>query len=60
MKNERKDRRYRKVVCPMCGKAFPVRILELNGTLRYSLRCKECGGESNRVLETIRVRSRDA
>lgn len=53
MKNERKDRRYRKVVCPMCGKAFPVRILELNGTLRYSLRCKECGGESEIEIKDI-------
>lgn len=35
-----------KVVCPQCGKALPVRILELNGRLRYSLVCRNCKAKS--------------
>lgn len=36
------EKSYTKVVCPCCGKAFSVRILELHGKLRMSLRCPDC------------------
>lgn len=32
----------RKVVCPNCGKAMPIRIMELRGILKYSILCKGC------------------
>lgn len=35
-----------KVACPQCGKALPVRILELNGRLRYSIVCRNCKAKS--------------
>jgi len=36
------DRNFIKVVCPRCGKALPMRILAIEGSLRYSIRCTEC------------------
>lgn len=42
---------YTKVVCPQCGKALAVRILELQGRLRYSVRCPECKKVSEVVIE---------
>jgi len=35
-----------KVVCPQCGKALPVRIIELKGRLRYSIVCRNCKAKS--------------
>lgn len=37
---------YRKIACPCCGKALPVRILHLEGTLRYSVVCRNCKQKS--------------
>lgn len=34
------------VVCPQCGKALPVRIIELKGRLRYSIVCRNCKAKS--------------
>lgn len=39
---EEKLTRYIKVACPRCGKALPLRILELKGSLRYSILCRNC------------------
>lgn len=39
---DKDSRKYTKVVCPRCGKAIPVRILDLHGSLRYSISCKNC------------------
>lgn len=32
----------RKVICPICGKVFPVRFYVNGKTLRYSVYCNEC------------------
>lgn len=36
------DGRDRKIVCPRCGKALPLRIIELEGKIKLSLICKNC------------------
>ena len=41
------------VRCPLCGKAFPVRVNELKGTLRLSVRCPQCKRISEIVLQDI-------
>lgn len=46
------EKKYTKIVCPRCGKAFPVRIISLNGTLRYSVRCPECKKVSEITIES--------
>lgn len=38
----KEDIAYIKVVCPQCGKTFPIRILAITGRLRYSIRCTDC------------------
>ncbi len=43
--------RFTKIACPQCGKPFPVRIIQLNGRLRYSIRCKSCGKISEIEIE---------
>lgn len=48
-----KEKRIRKIVCPICGKATNVAILHLNGTLRYSLRCRSCKQESEVEVRDI-------
>lgn len=48
-----KEKRIRKIVCPICGKATNVAILHLDGTLRYSLRCRSCKGESEVEIKDI-------
>lgn len=37
-----KNREGMKVACPLCGKALPVRIVELRGSLRYTILCRSC------------------
>lgn len=41
MGNDEKDKsQYGK--CAYCGKSMPFRLLKLNGTVDYSLRCRDC------------------
>lgn len=53
MSQEKKT--YIEVRCPSCGKFVGIRILELSGTLRYSLRCKNCKQISTVELSDIKV-----
>ena len=46
MDEKRPIKKEVKVVCPQCGKALPVRILELEGRLRYSIVCHNCKAKS--------------
>jgi transcription elongation factor Elf1 len=46
MDEKKSIRKEVKLVCPQCGKALPVRILELKGKLRYSLVCRNCKAKS--------------
>ena len=46
MDEKKSIRKEVKLVCPQCGKAIPVRILELKGRLRYSLVCRNCKAKS--------------
>lgn len=46
MDEKKSIRKEVKLVCPQCGKALPVRILELKGRLRYSLVCRNCKAKS--------------
>lgn len=41
------------VRCPLCGKAFPVRVNELKGSLRLSVRCPHCKRISEIALQDI-------
>jgi transcription elongation factor Elf1 len=45
---------YEKIICPCCGKPLPVRILSLEGKLRYSVKCKACGKVSEVAIENIK------
>lgn len=49
-----KEKRIRKIVCPVCGKATNVAIIYLEGVLRYSLRCRSCKQESEIEIKDIR------
>jgi transcription elongation factor Elf1 len=51
---EKKEKKVRKIVCPVCGKATNVSIISLDGTLRYSLRCRSCKEESEVEIKNIR------
>ena len=50
---EKNKKKKVKIVCPICGKATNVSILHLDGTLRYSLRCRSCKGESEVEIKDI-------
>lgn len=50
---EKKERKVRKIVCPICGKATNVSIVHLEGILRYSLRCRSCKEESEVEIKNI-------
>lgn len=41
------------VRCPLCGKTFPVRVKELKGVLRLSVRCPQCKRVSSLELQDI-------
>ncbi|MBO4924512.1 MAG: hypothetical protein J5382_10380 [Bacteroidales bacterium] len=41
------------VRCPLCGKTIPVRVDELRGNLRLSIRCPQCKRVSNIELQDI-------
>lgn len=45
--------KYTKIACPRCGKPLPIRIIELKGKLRYSIKCKACGKISEVEIENI-------
>ena len=51
----KEDRSYYRVCCPNCGKYMKVRILELEGTLRLSMRCPSCKQESTLELKDIKA-----
>lgn len=42
------------VVCPRCRKQFPVRVQELSGTIRLSVRCPNCKKVSEIILQDIK------
>lgn len=48
------EKKMRKIVCPVCGKATNVAIWYLEGTLRYSLRCRSCKQESEVEIRDIK------
>ena len=48
------EEKPRKIVCPQCGKATNVSIKHLEGTLRYSLRCRSCKKISEVEIKDIR------
>lgn len=37
-----KEKKAVQIHCPTCGKSFPVRVDELQGRLRLSVRCPHC------------------
>ena len=41
------------ISCPLCGKRFPVRVQELVGKLRVSIRCPNCKRVSEIQLQDI-------
>ena len=41
--NEKEHIKFTKIACPQCGRPFPVRILDLKGKIRFSVKCKSCG-----------------
>lgn len=43
-----------KVACPLCGKALPLRIVRLEGRLRYTILCKGCKQLSEVEIKDIR------
>ena len=45
------------VRCPLCGKTFPVRVKELKGVLRLSVRCPQCKRVSSLELQDINALS---
>ncbi len=53
MDGKMKTDREVKVVCPQCGKALPVRIMELEGRLRYSIVCRSCKAKSEVEIRDI-------
>lgn len=53
MDEKKSIRKEVKLVCPQCGKALPVRILELKGKLRYSLVCRNCKAKSEVEIQEI-------
>lgn len=51
---ERKPQEHAaKLVCPMCGKALPVRIVRLTGEMRCTVRCPRCGRTSSVEMKDI-------
>jgi len=40
--------------CPLCGKRFPVRVQELSGKIRLSVRCPNCKRVSEIQLQDIK------
>lgn len=53
MSEKKAVRKEVKLVCPQCGKALPVRIIELEGRLRYSLVCHKCKAKSEVEIKDI-------
>lgn len=50
---EKTEKKQKKIVCPVCGKATNVCIRHLDGTLRYSLRCRSCKSISEVEIRDI-------
>ena len=50
---EKKERKIRKIVCPVCGKATNIGIVYLEGNLKISLRCRSCKEESEIEIKNI-------
>lgn len=42
------------IVCPLCKQTFPVRVQELTGKLRLSVRCHHCKRISELTLSDIK------
>lgn len=51
--NEKCEKKEIKVACPQCGKALPIRILKLEGRLRYSIVCHNCKAKSEVEIQDI-------
>lgn len=41
--------------CPCCGKAFPFRIVRLEGAMEVSVRCPKCKNVSEISLKDINL-----
>ena len=41
------------IVCPLCGKVFPVRVKRLAGELTLSVRCPHCKRISEIAMQDI-------
>ena len=52
--DEKTDNRGVQINCPLCKKPFPVRVQELVGSLRLSVRCPHCKRISEITLRDIR------
>ena len=52
--DERPDNKGVQINCPLCKKPFPVRVQELSGRLRLSVRCPNCKRISEISLQDIR------
>lgn len=42
------------IICPLCKKSFPIRVQELVGKIRFSVRCPHCKRISEIALQDIR------
>lgn len=51
--NERTENKGVQINCPLCKKPFPVRVQELSGRLRLSVRCPHCKRISEIALQDI-------
>ncbi len=49
------DKKATQIVCPLCGKQFPVRVLRLEGRLHISVRCPHCKRVSEIKLQDINL-----
>lgn len=52
--DEKAENKGVQISCPLCGKKIPVRVQELSGKLRLSVRCPNCKRVSEIQLQDIR------
>lgn len=51
--DEKAEKKGVQINCPLCKKPFPVRVQNLDGRLRLSVRCPHCKRISEIVLQDI-------
>ena len=52
--DEKAEKKGVQISCPRCKKTFPVRVQELVGSVRISVRCPHCKCISEIALKDIR------